>query len=81
MGLVPDAEGIADLVDASLVVVRQDRVLARNINDAIDTLNATESHVLGIIFNDASVAMPSIHTSYGYGNYGSGKFGGAYGRS
>lgn len=78
MGLVPDAEGIADYVDASIIVVRQDRVLARNINDAIDTLNATGGHVLGVVFNDASTGMAGIHGFYGYGRYGSGGYGGAY---
>ena len=80
MGLVPDAEGIADYVDGSVVVVRQDRVLARNINDAIDTLNSTGGHVLGVIFNDASSGMAGIHSAYGYGRYGSGGYGGAYAR-
>lgn len=80
MGLVPDAEGLADYVDASLVVVRQDRVLARNINDAIDTLNATGGHVLGVVFNDALAGMAGIQSVYGYGSYGSGRYGGSYGR-
>lgn len=80
MGLVPDAEGLADYVDASLVVVRQDRVLARNINDAIDTLNATGGHVLGVVFNDAMTGMSGIQSVYGYGSYGSGRYGGGYAR-
>lgn len=75
MGLVPDAEGIADYVDGSVVVVRQDRVLARNINDAIDTLNSTNGHVLGIVFNDASAGMAGVHSAYGYGL---GRYGGSY---
>ena len=78
MGLVPDAEGIANFMDASLIVVRQDRVLARNINDAIDTLNATEGHVLGVIFNDAMTGLFGISSAYGYGGYGPKKYGGAY---
>lgn len=80
MGLVPDAEGIADYVDASLVVVRQDRVLARNINDAIDTLNATEGHVLGVVFNDAMSGFFGIRSGRIYGNYLTGRYGGAYAR-
>lgn len=80
MGLVPDAEGIADYVDASLVVVRQDRVLARNINDAIDTLNATEGHVLGVVFNDAMSGFFGIRSGRRYGNYLTGRYGGAYAR-
>lgn len=80
MGLVPDAEGIADYVDASVIVVRQDRVLARNINDAIDTLNATKGSVLGTIFNDSMTGIAGVHSSHGYGSYGSGRYGGAYAR-
>ena len=82
MGLVPDAEGIASYVDASIIVVRQDRVLARNINDVIDTLNAAGGQVLGIIFNDASSAMSGLQSfrGHGYGGYGSGGYGGVYAR-
>lgn len=80
MGLVPDAEGLAEYADESLLVVRQDRVLARNINDAIDTLNATGGHVLGVVFNDAMTGMNGIHSVYGYGSYGSGRYGGSYAR-
>lgn len=53
MGLVPDAEGIAEFCDASVIVVREDIILARNINDAIDTLNETRAKVLGVVLNDA----------------------------
>ncbi len=67
MGLVPDAEGIAEFCDASLIVVREDTILAKNINDAIDTLNDTNSKVLGVIFNDAKVAKTSTtRTSSAY---------------
>lgn len=80
MGLVPDAEGIAQYVDGSIIVVRQDRVIARNINDVIDSLNAAGGSVIGIIFNDASTGILGIRNKYGYGrnSYGSGMNGGAY---
>ena len=52
MGLVPDAEGLAELCDASVIVVKEDTILARNINDAIDTLNETKAKVLGVVFNN-----------------------------
>lgn len=69
MGLVPDAEGIADLCDASLIVVREDVILAKNINDAIDTLNETNAKVLGIVFNDAKLrGVSAIRTNSAY-NY------------
>ena len=69
MGLVPDAEGIAEFCDASLIVVREDVILAKNINDAIDTLNETNAKVLGIVFNDAKLrGVSAIHTNSAY-NY------------
>lgn len=69
MGLVPDAEGIAELCDASLIVVREDLILAKNINDAIDTLNETNAKVLGIVFNDAKLrGVSAIRTNSAY-NY------------
>lgn len=70
MALVSDTEELAQLVDASILVVREDMVLAKNINDAIDFLNRTNGKVLGCIFNNAT-KLWSIHSSYsGYGNYG-----------
>ena len=69
MGMVPDAEGIADFCDASLIVVREDVILARNINDAIDTLNDTNAKVLGVVFNDAknnSGAAIRTNSAYNY---------------
>ena len=70
MGMVPDAEGIASFCDASLIVVREDTILARNINDALDTLNDTRAKVLGIIFNDArSGGMTTARAYASYGNY------------
>ena len=70
MGLVPDAEGIAEFCDASLIVVREDTILARNINDAIDTLNTTRAKVLGVVFNDArgrSTLPVRSNSAYGFG--------------
>jgi len=70
MGLVPDAEGIAEFCDASVIVVREDTILARNINDAIDTLNETKANVLGVVFNDAKSRGRSIihsNSAYGFG--------------
>ena len=69
MGVVPDAEGIAEFCDASLIVVREDTILAKNINDAIDTLNETNAKVLGVVFNDAKLMGASaIRTNSAY-NY------------
>jgi capsular exopolysaccharide synthesis family protein len=77
MALVSDAEELAQFADASLLVVREDMVLAKDINDAIDALNNTKGKVLGCIFNDAS--QVSVGGHYGYGShYGYGRYGGEY---
>lgn len=69
MGLVPDAEGIAEFCDASLIVVREDMVLAKNINDVIDTLNSTNAKVIGSVFNDSKVVgTKAFRSNYEY-NY------------
>jgi len=70
MGLIPDAEGIAEVCDSSLIVVKQDTILAQNINDAIDSLNETKAKVLGVVLNDArTTTIPIVSTSSAY-NYG-----------
>ena len=74
MGMFPDAEILAELVDASLLVVRQDYTAACDVNDAIDTLNACKGTFLGCVLNDM---MSSANSQYGYGSkHGySGKYG------
>lgn len=70
MGMFPDAEALADLVDASMLVVRQDYTAACDINDAIDSLKACKSAFLGCILNNM---IDSFRSQYGYGSkYGYG---------
>ncbi|MCI5648524.1 MAG: polysaccharide biosynthesis tyrosine autokinase [Fusicatenibacter sp.] len=71
MGLVADAEEIVKLSDAAILTVRQDMVLTRDINDAIDALNQEEEKVLGCVFSNAYPQLGERvgKTSYGYGNY------------
>ncbi len=77
MGMFPDAEIIADCVDASMLVVRQDYVPACDINDSIDVLKKYKGHFLGVILNDMMVSRTRL---FGYGKYGYGKYGyGQYG--
>lgn len=76
MALVADTEEIAQLADASLLVIRKDRVLARDVNDAVDTLNETRAKVLGCVLNDAETLLSG---SAGYGKYRYGQ-GGYYGK-
>ena len=85
MGFFTDSEVLSDSVDASLLVVRQDTVSDKTVNDAIDSLSRCKARFLGFVFND-------VHTfnfaaglvggrRYGYG-YGYGRsYGYAYGSS
>ncbi len=70
MGMFPDAEVLADKVDASMLVVRQDYTAACDINDAIDSLRQCKGSFLGVVLNDMLTPMNS-HYGYGYG----GKYG------
>lgn len=74
MGMFPDAEILADRVDASMLVVRQDYTAACDVNDAIDTLKQYKAAFLGCILNDM---LQSRYHKYGYGSgrYG---YGGKY---
>ena len=70
MSMFPDAEVLADLADASMLVVRQDYTAACDVNDAIDTLRKYKSAFIGCILNDM---LGSLHSQYGYGSkYGYG---------
>ena len=73
-----DAYVLAESVDASLLVVRQDYTSSYDINDAIDTLKNSSSKFLGCVLNDMSERVHPY--GYGYGKYGYGKYGyGKYG--
>ena len=83
MALVSETVDIAQLCDATLLVIRQDTVLARDINDSIDVLNATNGKVIGCVLNDASGIRAGSTDNYGYGGhygYGYGNYGGHYGK-
>ena len=72
MGYFPDAEAMAELADAALLVVRQDYTPACDINDAADTLRKTKARFLGCVLNDMdSGPLTSYGYGYGYG-YGNG---------
>lgn len=81
MAVVSDVETIASVADASLLVVRQDMVFAKDINDSIDILNKTSAPVIGFVLNDVRSLLSN--TQYGYGSgYGSNNYyrGGYYGK-
>ena len=82
--VVSDAEILIDQVDASLLVVRQHRVEAQNINDTIDILEGGGEKLLGCVLNDVYVSRilntGSEGNYYRYGKYGKYGYGGQYGR-
>ena len=83
MAVSPDAECIADVADASILVVRQDGAQVRVINDSIDILNLSRAELLGCVLNNYFTTEFADHLGYGYGGrYGYGVkygYGGRYG--
>lgn len=77
MALVSDTEELAQFMDAAVLVIKQDMVLAKDINDMIDVLNRTQSKVLGCIFNDVVTRLTESGSRYG-SHYG---YGGHYGKN
>lgn len=76
LALVSDTEELAHLADATVLVVRQDMVYAKDINDAIDALNQAGGNVIGCVFNDAIAGITEHMKQYGYGSrYGYGHYG------
>ena len=77
MGYFVDTEVLAEKVDASMLVVRQDCTPAAEINDAIDTLKSCKARFLGCILNDITFSLTEGYG--GYGHYGYGHYGYGYG--
>ena len=74
MGAAADAEELVELADGAVLAVRQDGVLTRDINDAIDALNQKEEKVIGCVFGNVYPGFgEQIGGSYGYG-YGYGAY-------
>ena len=65
MALVSDTEDLANAADASVLVVRYDMMMAKDINDTIDILNNTKSRLLGCVLNDAPGGSGEVITNYG----------------
>ena len=78
MQLVADAEELADMVDASMLVVRQHFVEARLINDGIDSLNGREKRMIGSVFNYAYSGRFGSVGSFAYGYSSRYGYGGHY---
>ncbi len=77
MGFFTDSEILSELADASMLVVRQDLIPDRGVNDAIDSLSRCKAKFLGFVFNDvhtfnlAAGIVGGKRYGYGYG-YGRG---------
>ena len=74
-GLLGDAQVCAQYADAVLMVVKQNYMLAEDINDILDDFRDNHTKILGVVLNGvktfASVADNSIGRYYGkYGQYG-----------
>lgn len=81
MSVVSDAETLAALADASLLVVRQNVATATGINRAVADLEGGKAKLLGCVLNDVYSTFLSTGQGYRYGSYGYGGYGryGSYG--
>ena len=74
MGMTPDAECISELTNCALVVARQNAAEAGALNEAVQALEKTGTHMLGCVLNNVYGAggfAPVFHGGvYGYGRYG-----------
>lgn len=73
-----DAQVLAEIVDASILVVRYESAPVSQINSAVDTLNTGKSELLGFVFNDNMVAVKQ--TNNGKANYYSSNYAKKYTR-
>ena len=65
-----DAEVLAEKSDMSILVVRQNMALAKEINDTIDILEKSSSGLLGCIFNNVRTGIFTGRKVWGRGSYG-----------
>lgn len=76
MSLTADAENILDRIDASLLIVRQDKTFIAEINDTIDLLTDSDAYFAGCILNDFRTVQgilgltDKLPKSKKYGHYG-----------
>lgn len=78
MAAVSDAESMADIADASLLVVQQNASTAAAVNKSITALERGNAKFLGCVLNNVRFSPLSSSLTYGYGyghRYGYGKYG------
>jgi capsular exopolysaccharide synthesis family protein len=64
LALTSDTEDMVQLADATVLVVREDFVLASAVNDAIDRLETAGGTVLGCVLNDAAKRAGTADNRY-----------------
>ena len=69
MSVAADAESMADMADASLIVIRQNVAFASELNNAIGNLEKHNAKMLGCILNNVYSTRLSSGQSYGYNSY------------
>ncbi|MBQ8835476.1 MAG: polysaccharide biosynthesis tyrosine autokinase [Oscillospiraceae bacterium] len=80
MSAASDTEGMANLADACLMVVRQNAAVAPALNKAIASLEGHSAKMLGCVLNNVYSTRLSSGTGYGYGyGYGYGGYKKYYG--
>lgn len=81
MSVAADAEGMANLADACLIVVRQNMAFASELNNAIGNLERHRAKMIGCVLNNVFSTRLSSGQSYGYGGYSKYHHYGHYGNS
>ena len=81
MSVGPDSECLTELVDAAILVVRQDQAHARMVNNALDVMHRARCKVLGCVINNVCAPVFTRMNTTGSNGYGYGDYGtyGAYG--
>ena len=73
MSFFTDSEVLSEQADASILIIRQDTIPDKTINDAIDSLSRCKARFLGFVFNDvhtlniAAGLVGGRRYGYGYG--------------
>lgn len=62
-----DAQTLAKTVDTSIFVVREDRLPAGSLADAMEMLNESSPHIFGCIINGSRTHVSRYGYGYGYG--------------
>lgn len=63
-----DTECLWEYTDASVLVIRKDKVRISDLNDIVEQLKESEAGFLGYVLNDFE-KVNGVQDKYGYGNY------------